>query len=246
MKNELILRHKFFQYLYKNESKLIYLGGFGAYRLLTEDSDIGDRISEIKNTLNHEYEFLTDFDLPFAQEFSFSDNFNVLMLTNDNKVALIDLDKENSFKIIANSVDELFGVHSELDYIISQGYDFQLITKVLKIRNIIAEDRILELNECEYYSISDYIKLVEDIFELNKNLKNKYSIQTQQISLEQDTRYQFDIIINEITFQFDFLRSDEPNTIDSDDGYLNSIFLTKVNNILNEIKTDYFLVVLYL
>lgn len=246
MKSELIKRNKYFESLYKKENELIHLGDFGTFRLLTEHSDLGDSITEIKDTLQFRKIYsLAISDIPFAQEFDFSDNDKILMLTEDNKISFIDLNSGNSsYKIISNSVEELFGIHYQIDFIISQGYNFQIITKAQKIDNIIPRNRFFNLEEGrEYYEFDDYIKLLQDILNLNKDLRDKFSVGGQEIRLDGDTKYVFSVTIEERSFKFEFLDSEQPNTINSDDGYLNGIFLDELNDIFQQIEADYFFII---
>lgn len=245
MENELKKRHKIFDYLYKKRTELIHLGGFGTFRLLTDHSE-QNYSNPIYSFLEVGYKlvdckFFNSTDIPFAQEFDFSDNDKILLLTENNGVSFVNLNDENSYRVIANSIEELLGIHAQIDFIISQGYDFQIITKAHGIDEIIPQDRFFNLEEGrEYYDFDDYLKLLEDILNLNKGFRNNFSVQGQEVEIEHDIKYMFSIKIEDSSFGFDFLDSKQPNTINSDNGYLNSIFLHELNNIFKQIKTDSF------
>ena len=245
MENELKKRNQIFDYLYKKRNELIHIGGFGTFRLLTDYSE-QNYLNPIHSFLEIKWKlegcsFFNSNDIPFAQEFDFSDNDKILLLTENNGVSFINLNDEHSYKVISNSIEELLGIHPQIDFIISQGHDFQIITKAHEIGDIIPFDRFFNLDEGrEYYNFGDYLKLLEDIFNLNKGLTNNFLVQGQEVEIENDIKYMFSITIEDTSFNFDFLDSEQPNTINSDDGYLNSIFLHELNNIFKQIKTDNF------
>ncbi|WP_124530531.1 hypothetical protein [Chryseobacterium sp. KBW03] len=228
MKDELISRHSFFDYLYKRENDLIHLGDFGNFRLLTEQSNDGYSIAEVKEDLLQYYDFLMEPDIPFAREFLSSHSDKVLLFIHDNKIALADYD---NYRIISSSIEELLGIDYQINFIISQGYHFQILNKAQNIADIISDNHFIEVNDAGYYEFSDYLQLLEDVFVLNKNSGESIAINGQEIREENDLRYQFDLNTGQRDFSFSFLESDEPNRIYSDDGFMNSIFLKNLNEI---------------
>lgn len=232
-------RHPLFKELYNRVNDLIYLGNHTTFRLLSDfrTNDDSLTILEMYGELLNSYPNLKD--IPFAAEFNFNDNDKVLLLSPDNCITYIDLNKDNSYKTISTSVEQLFKNkvseipdNDNIKHVQSMGYKYQIITKDITIEDILPSNRYIELAENGYYTIDDYKELILKIFHLDSVSGNIYNVKINTSNVESNIKHEIALVKNNKIESFNLMESDDPNTINSGDGFLSYDFIKNM--------TDYF------
>lgn len=235
-------RHPLFKELYNKVDDLIYISNHTTFRLLSDfrRDDGSPTILEMHGELLNTYPNLKD--IPFAEEFNFNDNDKLLLLSPDNSITYINQNKDNSYKTIATSIEQLLAKNNvskipysndDIKHVEAMGYKYQIITNnEVTIEDILPSDRYIELADNGYYTIDDYKELISKIFLLDTVLEDRYRIKINTLKTDDDIRHEIILQKNLKIDQFDLNESDEPNTFNSDDGFLSYDFIKKI--------TDYF------
>ena len=244
-------RHPLFKELYSRVNDLIYVGNCSTFRLLTDfyKDDVPYTIQNMYGELLNSYPDLKD--IPFAEEFNFNDNDKVLLISPENYITFIDRNKDNSYKTICNSIEQLLEKHQvdevpfnhDINHVKSMGHKYQIITSDITIEDILPSDRYIELDENGYYTIDDYKELILKIFLLDRESKDIYSVKINTSKTESDIKHEIILLKNNKTDNFDLKESEEPNTFNSDDGFLSYDFIKKLTNYfaINKSENSFFI-----